>query len=64
MADEKKKNSTKSWEYYDSSNGLKRKRKTCPKCGPGFFLADHSNRVTCGKCSYAEFKGSSSDKKE
>ena len=31
-------------------------RKTCPKCGEGVFLAEHKNRVSCGKCGYTEFK--------
>ena len=35
---------------------LKRERQTCPRCGTGVFLADHKNRLSCGKCGYAEFK--------
>ena len=31
------------------------KRKSCPKCGVGTFLAVHKNRLTCGKCKYTEF---------
>jgi len=30
--------------------------KNCPKCGPGHKLADHKNRVSCGKCGYYEKK--------
>ena len=26
----------------------------CPRCGPGVLLAQHKNRVTCGKCGYSE----------
>jgi len=33
-----------------------RKRKNCPKCGVGFFLAEHKDRLVCGKCKYTEFK--------
>ena len=44
------------WKLYESKGALKRKNKTCPKCGPGFFLADHANRISCGKCGYAEMK--------
>ncbi len=33
-----------------------RQRKSCPKCGDGVFLAEHKNRVSCGKCGYTEFK--------
>jgi len=44
-------------ELYEIVDGkLVRKRKTCPKCGPGVFLAEHKDRYTCGKCGYTEFK--------
>jgi ubiquitin-small subunit ribosomal protein S27Ae len=33
-----------------------RQRRHCPKCGDGVFLAEHKNRVSCGKCGYTEFK--------
>jgi small subunit ribosomal protein S27Ae len=33
-----------------------RLRKNCPKCGDGVFLADHKDRLSCGKCGYTEFK--------
>ena len=36
---------------------INRFRKHCPKCGPGVFLAEHKNRLSCGKCGYTEFKG-------
>ncbi len=48
---EKKPN--KIWTIYD---GGKAKNTACPKCGPGFFLAAHSNRSSCGKCGYTEMK--------
>ena len=38
------------------------KNKSCPKCGQGFFLAQHNNRLTCGKCGYVEMI--SKEKKE
>ena len=34
-----------------------RLRRHCPKCGDGVFLAEHKNRMSCGKCGYTEFKG-------
>ncbi|MFP3318551.1 MAG: 30S ribosomal protein S27ae [Thermoplasmata archaeon] len=44
-------------ELYEVKDGkLIRKRKSCPKCGPGVFLAEHQDRYTCGKCGYTEFK--------
>ncbi|MCX6768951.1 MAG: 30S ribosomal protein S27ae [Candidatus Micrarchaeota archaeon] len=30
--------------------------KHCPKCGPGFKLAQHKDRHSCGKCGYFEKK--------
>lgn len=39
-----------------------RLRRNCPKCGDGVFLAEHKNRLSCGKCGYTEFK-SKKDKK-
>jgi small subunit ribosomal protein S27Ae len=42
--------------YEIKNNKLTRKRRTCPKCGPGTFLAEHSDRFTCGKCGYTEYK--------
>ncbi len=40
---------------YDVSSGAaKRKNKQCPKCGPGVFMAEHKDRVTCGKCGFME----------
>ena len=32
------------------------RKKNCPKCGPGVFLAEHEKRTHCGKCGYTEFK--------
>lgn len=40
--------------YEVSGDQLKRKNKTCPKCGPGVFMANHKDRLSCGKCNYSE----------
>ncbi|OFV68738.1 MAG: Ribosomal protein S27a domain protein [Candidatus Syntrophoarchaeum caldarius] len=42
--------------YSISGKTVKRVKETCPRCGPGVFLAEHINRKTCGKCGYTEFK--------
>lgn len=46
---------SKKWELYETGDKLERKRKSCPKCGQGVFLAKHSDRLSCGKCGYTEF---------
>lgn len=51
----KKPSSQKHRMYEVSGSELKRKNKTCPKCGTGVFLAKHNDRLTCGKCNYTEF---------
>jgi ubiquitin-small subunit ribosomal protein S27Ae len=52
----KNKLASKKYSYYEvQGETIKRKRKSCPRCGPGTFLAEHKNRVCCGKCHYAEF---------
>jgi ubiquitin-small subunit ribosomal protein S27Ae len=54
MAD--KKSQSISTVYDISGEKLTRKNKSCPKCGPGVFLAEHKDRRSCGKCSYSERK--------
>jgi small subunit ribosomal protein S27Ae len=52
-----KKPSKRQASLYEVSGGkVSRKNKTCPKCGPGFFMAKHKDRDVCGKCSYVEFR--------
>lgn len=41
--------------YTLSGDVAKRKNRTCPKCGPGYFLGVHANRMVCGKCAYVEY---------
>ena len=43
--------------YKIDDKGLERLRNECPKCGPGVYMADHKDRLSCGKCGYTEFKG-------
>jgi small subunit ribosomal protein S27Ae len=54
----KKKKKTRGLQSYYKIDGdaLQRKLKTCPRCGPGTFLAEHYDRFACGKCGYAEFR--------
>ncbi|MBI4451527.1 30S ribosomal protein S27ae [Candidatus Woesearchaeota archaeon] len=44
------------WNNYEKkSDSVTLKNKSCPKCGQGYLLAAHANRLTCGKCHYVEF---------
>lgn len=52
----KTKRSNKSAFYEIQGEKILRKRKNCPKCGSGIFLAEHKNRLTCGCCGYTEMK--------
>lgn len=45
-------------KYYKvDGEKLERVFKSCPKCGPGFFMAKHDNRESCGRCGYTEMAG-------
>ena len=57
MAEKESEKKQKKSEYYDTSSGVvKRKKKFCPKCGAGVFMAEHKDRVACGNCGYMEKK--------
>lgn len=44
------------WNNYEKKgDSVVSKNKSCPKCGQGFFMAKHSNRLTCGSCNYSEY---------
>ena len=34
---------------------LTKLRKECPRCGKGYFMAEHANRLTCGNCGYTTY---------
>ena len=40
--------------YKIEGDKVERTNETCPKCGPGYFMANHSNRKVCGKCGYTQ----------
>jgi small subunit ribosomal protein S27Ae len=44
-------------KYYQvSGDSIKSRNPVCPRCGNGVFLAEHAERMSCGKCGYTEFK--------
>lgn len=53
----KKKKTKKICDYYEiKNNKLIRKLTNCPRCGAGTYLAEHADRLSCGKCGYTEWK--------
>jgi small subunit ribosomal protein S27Ae len=34
---------------------LTRLRKECPRCGRGYFMAQHADRLTCGNCGFTVY---------
>jgi small subunit ribosomal protein S27Ae len=28
----------------------------CDRCGPGYFMADHGDRYSCGHCGFTRYK--------
>jgi small subunit ribosomal protein S27Ae len=42
--------------YKVENDKVTRLRPTCERCGPGYFMADHGNRYTCGHCGFSKYK--------
>lgn len=41
--------------YKVEGDKASRTLKTCPRCGPGTFMAKHKDREYCGRCHYTVF---------
>lgn len=53
----KKKEEKGAFAFYKiESNKISRLRPVCERCGPGYFMADHGNRYTCGHCGFTRYK--------
>jgi small subunit ribosomal protein S27Ae len=42
--------------YKVEDSKVSRARPTCERCGPGYFMADHHDRYTCGHCGFTRYK--------
>lgn len=42
--------------YKVEGEKVTRQRPTCERCGPGYFMADHQDRYTCGHCGFTRYK--------
>ncbi len=48
------KNTHKMYEIKDGK--IERKGPFCSRCGKGYFMADHGDRMACGHCGFTIFK--------
>jgi len=53
----KKKVSPKVYKFYSISQTgkIEKLRRECPRCGRGVFMAQHKDRMHCGRCGYTEW---------
>lgn len=42
--------------YKIKEGKLERLLPFCERCGPGYFMADHGDRYTCGQCGFTRYK--------
>ena len=42
--------------YKVEGDKVSKARPTCERCGPGYFMADHHDRYTCGHCGFTRYK--------
>ncbi len=43
-------------KYKIEDGKVKRLLPTCDRCGPGYFMADHGDRYSCGHCGFTRYK--------
>jgi len=55
--EKKKKKEKKAFSLFKIENAkIARVLPTCERCGPGYFMADHGDRYTCGHCGFTRYK--------
>ena len=42
--------------YRINERELERVLPNCERCGPGYFMANHVDRYTCGHCGFTRYK--------
>jgi small subunit ribosomal protein S27Ae len=42
--------------YKIEGENVTRLRPTCERCGPGYFMAKHKDRYTCGHCGFTRYR--------
>ncbi len=49
--------------YKVQGDKVTRTKRDCPRCGKGVFMAEHKDRLTCGRCGFTEFTHKDQTKK-
>lgn len=56
-AEKKKREEKGAFKLYKlDKDKVLRLRPTCERCGPGYFMADHGDRYSCGHCGFTRYK--------
>jgi len=56
-SEKKKKEEKGAFSFYRvEKDKVVRQRPTCERCGPGYFMADHGDRHSCGRCGFTRYK--------
>jgi small subunit ribosomal protein S27Ae len=55
-AEKKKKEEGVHALYKIEGDKVTRLRPTCERCGPGYFMAKHEDRYTCGHCGFTRYR--------
>ncbi len=57
MSTERKRKKAMIYTHYQiEGDKVKRIHPFCERCGPGYFMADHGDRWTCGNCGFTRYK--------
>ncbi len=57
MSEQKHKRKVSVSSYYKiEGTTVERLLPTCERCGPGYFMADHGDRYSCGHCGFTRYK--------
>src|SRR5882762_2921917 len=44
------------WKLYKvTGDSVERLKKECQRCGKGYFMAEHKDRLSCGNCGFTTF---------
>jgi len=56
VKEKKTRKSVSSHCYSIEGKKIERLLPFCERCGPGYFMANHGDRYTCGRCGFTRYK--------